>query len=273
MTTRRPHLVLASLLALPLLPGCDFEQPASRSEMRSAVAEVAILGEGEGTQTDIFELTTSFTLGKGAQAVAEEVRDFVRSQVECSEVLVEPGKLTIDFGDLSDNCVYRGRTYAGVVTVSFAEEDGKWVVTHTYEGVTGGRTTLDGTATVTWDGNERHIVTDLDFVTDRGEVNVNGDRVQTFSACEGAAAVCVTVEGSRDWTGPRGTWETDIIGVQARSIDPVPEAGKYVITTPDEKIVELAFERIDEDTIEVSVEGGRRPFVFHVTASGEIEDA
>ena len=117
---------LASILLCPALltlPACDlgsgFEpnDDASRSEMREAVVEVAELGDGLGAQDDVIELTTSFTLGQGAQAAAEEIRDFVRSQVPCSTVTLEPGLVSIDFGDLSDSCTYRGRTYAGVITV------------------------------------------------------------------------------------------------------------------------------------------------------------
>ena len=265
---------LPSVFALPLLglAACDFEQPATRGEMRDAVVEVALLGEGIGTQTQIIELTTSFTLGQGAQAVAEEIRDFVQSQLPCSQVTLEPGKVTIDFGDLSDSCTYRGRTYAGVVSVA-VEDLGETVqVTHTYEGVTGGTTTLAGTAVVEWDGNVRHVVTDLDFVGDAGDLHVEADRTQTFSKCEGIDAVCLTVEGERDWTGPRGSWEMDILDVSMRSIDPVPEDGAYAILTPQEKTIELSFSRVDGNTIEVSVEGGRRPLVFHVTASGQVED-
>lgn len=266
---------LPFVLSLPVaaLAGCDFEQPASRAEMRDAVVEVALLGEGIGTQTQIIELTTSFTLGQGAQAVAEEIRDFVQSQLPCSQVVLEPGKVTIDFGDLSDGCTHRGRTYAGVVSVEVEDLGDTVQVTHTYEGVTGGRTTLDGTAVVTWDGNVRNVVTDLTFVGDGGELTVNADRTQTFSACEGVDAVCLTVEGDRDWTGPRGSWEMDIIDVSMRSIDPVPESGAYAITTPQDKTVELSFDRVDGNTIEVSVTGGRRDFVFHVTASGQVDDA
>ncbi len=268
-----PHPVAVhSALALLVVSGCDLQQPASRAEMRDAVAEVALLGDGIGTQTQLVELTTSFTLGQGAQAIAEEVRSFVHSQIDCSQVSVEPGRISIDFGDLSDNCTYRGRTYAGVVTVEFEDRGETFGVTHTYEGVTGGKTTLDGTVEVEWDGNVRNVVTDLDFAGERGEVSVQADRTQTFTACADAKAVCLTVQGDRDWTGPRGSWEMDILDVKMRSIDPVPESGTYAILTPDDKTIELSFERVDSDTIEVSVEGGRRPFVFNVTAAGQVSD-
>lgn len=265
----------ASLCIVPAalsLSACE-PPPASRAEMREALVEVAELGDGLGAQTEIIELTTSFTLGQGAEAVAQEIRDFVTSQVPCSTVAVQPGQVAIDFGDLGDACVYRGRTYAGVVTVDIElTGDGGAHVTHTYEGFTGGRVTMDGTADVDWNGGERHIVTNLDFTSDTRTVTVESDRTQTFSACEGAEAVCVSIEGTRHWTADSGEWDMMIEGVEARSIDPVPEAGSYTVVNPNSREIGLSFSRVDEDTIEVTVSGGRQDIVFHVTAAGQIQD-
>lgn len=262
---------LAALVpALLLLPACDLGS-ATRAEMREAVVSVAELGDGLGAQEEIIELTTSFTLGQGVQAAAEEIRDFVESQVPCSVVTVEPGSVSIDFGDLSDSCVYRGRTFAGVVTVAVERADTGAQVTHTYEGFTGGRVTTDGTAVVTWNDGERHIVTDLDFVSDDRTTHVESDRTQTFSACEDAVAVCVSIEGQRTWTNDRGEWDMDIEGVHARSIDPVPEAGRYTVINPEGREIGLSFERVDGNTIRVNVSGGRRDVTFDVTASGQVE--
>jgi hypothetical protein len=268
---RKPSVPLF-LAALSIASGCIPLDDASRSEMREAVVEIAELGAGDGTQAEIVELTTSFTLGQGVQAAAEELRDFVASQVPCSEVTLAPGQLTIDFGDLSDACTYRGRTYAGVVSVQLEAQGDGYRVTHTYDGLTGGTVTLDGTATVDWDGNVRNVVTDLELRSDRGTWQVQADRTQTFTACPDAQAVCVDIDGERTWSGPRGDWEMTIDGVHARSIDPVPEAGTYSVLTPKGKTVELSFERIDADTIEVSVTGGRSDLVFHVTAAGQVSD-
>lgn len=251
---------------------CEPAEPASRAEMRDAVVEVAELGDGLGAQAEIIELTTSFTLGQGVQAAAEEIRAFVESQVPCSTVTVEPGRLAIDFGELGDACVYRGRTYAGVVTVDLDLAGEGAHVTHTYEGFTGGRVTMDGTADVHWSDGTRHIVTELDFTSDSRTVEVSSDRTQAFSVCEGVAAVCVSIEGSRQWTSPRGEWDMTIEGVEARSIDPVPEAGSYTVLNPEGHEIGLSFARVDEDTIEVTVSGGRRDLVFHVTAAGQVMD-
>lgn len=268
-TTRIASIVLAPTVLLTLV-GCD-SAPASRTEMREAVVEVAEVGQGMGAQDDVIELTTSFTLGRGVQAAAEEIRDFVQSQVPCSTVTVEPGSVSIDFGDLADSCVYRGRTYAGVVTVAIELPGDGARVTHTYEGLTGGRVTLDGTAVIDWSDATRHVVTDMTFTTHDATVTVQSDRTQSFRRCEGVDAVCTSVEGERHWQSPRGEWDMTIEGVEARSIDPVPEAGTYTVINPAGRELELRFSRVDDDTIAVEVEGGRRPVSFEVTASGQVE--
>lgn len=261
---------LAFAPALLALPACDLEPSASREEMREAVVEVAELGEGLGAQDDIIELTTSFTLGQGAQAAAEEIRAFVESQVSCSTVTVEPGRVSIDFGELGDACVYRGRTYAGVVTVDVELPGDGAHVTHTYEGFTGGRVIMDGTANVTWNGGERHIVGDWTFTSDERTIEVDSDRTQTFRRCEDVEAVCVSVTGERQWTSPRGEWDMTIEGVEARSIDPVPEAGLYTVVNPEGREIGMSFSRVDEDTIQVDITGGRRDITFQVTAAGQV---
>ena len=266
-------LALASSLPVLLLavPGCQ-PAPISRTEMREALVEVAALGDGLGAQDDVIELTTSFTLGQGVQAAAEEIRDLVQSQVPCSTVTVEPGQVSIDFGELGDACVYRGRTYAGVVTVAVELPGDGARVTHTYAGFTGGRVTLDGTAVVDWNGAVRHVVTDLALATDDGTVELESDRTQSFSRCEDVDAVCVEVEGERHWQSDRGEWSMSIDDVRARSIDPVPEVDTYTLSDSLGRELAMSFSRVDEDTIQVDVEGGRRPVAFRVTAAGQVQD-
>lgn len=274
MSTHRLAPVFASVVLASTafaLAACELA-PASRTEMREAVVEVAELGDGLGVQDDIIELTTSFTLGQGVQAAAEEIRDFVRSQVPCSTVTIEPGQVSIDFGELEDACIYRGRTYAGVVTVEVELPGDGARVTHTYQGFTGGRVTMDGTAVVDWNDAVRHVVTDMTFSTDDRTVELQSDRTQSFTRCEGVDAVCVAVEGERHWQSPRGEWDMSIEGVEARSIDPVPEAGTYTVVSPEGREIAMSFSRVDEDTIQVDIEGGRRPVTFQVTASGQVQD-
>jgi len=262
---------LAFASTLLSLAACDQSAPASRTEMREALVEVAELGDGLGAQDDVIELTTSFTLGQGVQAAAEEIRDFVRSQVPCSTVTVEPGQVSIDFGSLGDACVYRGRTYAGVVTVAVEPPGDGARVTHTYQGFTGGRVTMDGTAVVDWNDAVRHVVTDMTFATDDRNVALQSDRTQSFTRCTDVDAVCMSVEGERHWQSERGEWDMTIAGVEARSIDPVPEAGQYTVINPEGRELAMSFSRVDDDTIQVDIEGGRRPVTFQVTAAGQVQ--
>jgi hypothetical protein len=75
----------------------------------------------------------------------------------------------------------------------------------------------------------------------------------------------------RSWTGPAGRWDLAIDGVELRWVDPVPQAGSYTLATPFEKSMTLSFDRVDEDTIRVTVESGARSFEFNVTSRGVTE--
>ena len=67
-----------------------------------------------------------------------------------------------------DACTFRGRTWAGVVTVSYAVEGESTIVKHAYDGVTDGRAEIDGTAVVTRTQEQRHVVTEFVFDGPRG---------------------------------------------------------------------------------------------------------
>jgi len=261
-----PAVALTAVAALS--SGC-FEERATNAEFRQAMDEVVVTGEVASLQDGLVEITTSFTLADGAEAVAEEVRAFVESQIPCTEVTVPQARtLSIDFGELGDNCTYRGRTYAGVVTVSYEIQGDSVVVTHQYDGVTNGEATMDGSAVVTWTEDSRNVQTDFDFTISRGMIAVNSDRTQTLV---GGLGDGIQVDGTRNWTGPSGGWDLDINSVQMRGADPVPQSGSYVLTNPNDKEFTLSFERLDEDTITVTIAGPRREFQFNVTSSGDVQ--
>ena len=98
-------------------------------------------------------------------------------------------------------------------------------------------------------------------------------------ALDGDLLVGLAVEGTREWTSQRGDWELAIDGVEARWIDPVPQAGTYELTTPFTgrngvlKTATLSFARIDDDTIRVTIASGDKSFAFDVTAEGQISEA
>lgn len=258
------------LLACALVPACEIETVGA-TELRMAVDDVVATGQANSLEDGIVEITTSFTIGDGLLQVAQTVRSFVESQIPCSTVSSpDEHTLVIDFGTLDDACTFDGRTYAGVVTVAFEPGADSVVIHHEYDGVTDGRATLDGTAEVTWTEGSRHIVTSFDFTGPRGSFSATSDRTQTRI---GAIGEGITVEGERDWHGPNGDLHLDIEDVEIRAVDPVPQDGSYALTLPSGKQLTMTFERIDADTIEVRVEGGRRDRIFRVSSSGDVDEA
>jgi hypothetical protein len=90
---------------------------------------------------------------------------------------------------------------------------------------------------------------------------------------EGGLAEGIVVDGSRSWSGERGTWDLAIDGVEMRWVDPVPQAGTYTLSTPFDKVVQISFDRADEDTIRVTVASGKRDFAFTVSRLGVVSRA
>lgn len=261
------------VLATSALPACDLAE-GSAAEMRMAVDESVATGEAASLEEGIIEITTDFTIGQGLHDVAGYIRGLVESQIPCSTVESPAANtLVIDFGTTDDTCVYNGRTYAGVVTLSYSVDGDKVIVEHGYDGVSNGRVTIDGEATVTWSaaaggGIARHIVSSFDLTGPRGDFHSEADRTQTFSD---PGSGVFAVEGDRQWSGPRGdgsaTWQATI------DLDfAVPIDGAAEVHTPRGSVFDLAFAQIDEDTVEIRVTGGRRDHVFHVTSTGAVND-
>ena len=86
----------------------------------------------------------------------------------------------------------------------------------------------------------------------------------------GGLAEGIQVDGARAWDGEKGHWDLAIDGVQMRWTDPVPQAGSYTLTTPFDKSVSMAFDRVDDDTIKVTVTGPKHEFSFTVSKLGVI---
>jgi hypothetical protein len=102
---------------------------------------------------------------------------------------------------------------------------------------------------------------------DQKTVESSGDRLQKPLA--GGITEGISVNGSRAWTSTRGSWDLDIENVEMRWVDPVPQAGQYVLTTPADKKLTLSFVRKDVDTITVTLAGPKRSFTFDVTKAGD----
>lgn len=268
-----PALRLPASALLALASGGCFDTGASNLEMRAAVGEVVAQGQAQAIETEIIELTTSFTLGDGVQAIAEEIRTFIETQVPCSTIEIADDTLTIDFGTLDDACTYNGHTYAGVITVQVQVEGSKTIVDHTYSALTNGEITLDGTKVVTWEAKSRNVVTDYDFTTKEGKtIAATSDRTQTLLDEAAGLQGGIVINGERKWVGESGAWDLSIEDVEVRWVDPVPQAGLYSLTTPKDKVIDMSFERQDEDTIRITVDGGRRIRIYDVTQGGAVAD-
>jgi hypothetical protein len=266
--THPTRFLVPSLAVLTALPACDFGS-VSATEMRMAVDEVVVSGQAASLEDGVVEITTDFELGD-LRGILERIRNLVESQIPCSTIeATDDHTLVIDFGELADSCEFRGRTFAGIVTVSYEVVGDEVVITHDYDGVTDGRATLDGTTVVTWRERSRHVVTDFEVVAPRGDFASDSDRTLRPLGDPGDG---IEVDGVRNWHGPRGDWHLEIQDVEMRRIDPVPQDGAYVLTTAKGNEITMTFERIDDDTIEVRVSGGRRDRVFRVTSAGEVDD-
>ena len=264
---RTPSMALLGVCVGVL--ACDGDR-FTNAEFRAAIDEVVLTGDAVALQDGVVEITTSFTLAQGLEAVVQEVVAFLESQAPCSTVEVtSPGTIVIDFGELGDQCTYRDHTYAGVVTVSYEVGAGEVVVTHDYSGLTNGRVTLDGGAVVTWADASRRVQTEFSIDGRDRQVEIDSDRTQTLI---GGLGDGIRVAGERNWHGSRGTWHLDIDDVEMRGRDPVPQDGTYTLTNPDGKEMSMSFERVDEDTIEVVVTGGWLERVFRVTSEAEVSE-
>jgi hypothetical protein len=223
---------------------------------------------------EIVEITTDFTLGQAVADAADELAAFLQSQVECATVTLEDATLTIDFGSLDDACSYNGHTYAGVAVVTVeraAEAD--VLVHHEWIGLTNGEITLDGSADVAWTLDDATRQVDHDVLwsdAEHSDVHSTGSRLQ--SGIDGDWMEGIVIDGERAWTVDGATYALSIDAVQWRWDDPVPESGAYGLTIPSGKHADLWFERVDEDTIAVTLEGGRRTHIWHVSRAGVIEE-
>ena len=252
------------------LLGCG-EEPMTGTEARAAMDEAFTAERGLAPTAEPIEIATHFTIGGAVDTAADELRAWVESQIPCATATRDGNTLTLDFGDLADTCTYNGHTYAGVAAITIEKNDAaEVVVTHTWTGLTNGVVTVDGGATVTWSAADasRHVVHDLEWTDGARTVHATGDRTQTLIDPEAGLAGGIRIDGSRDWTADAGTWDLAIAGVEVRGVDPVPQAGGYTVTNPAGKAMSMAFSRIDDDTIEVTVTTGRWERVYEVSRDG-----
>jgi hypothetical protein len=263
-----------ALLALPLvLSACPKKDALTIAEAQESLEQASASSQAENFAAANVDISTNFTIGGALQDAATELKTFVATQLPCAEVTLAASTLTVEYGVNPGNCVYHGHTFSGTSAITITRNDmNDVVVDHRWTSLSNGVVELDGTAHVTWSSSDksRHVVHDLKWThlpTGRTGVG-SGDRTQT--ALPGGIAEGVQVDGTRSWSGARGTWDLAIDGVQMRWSDPVPQAGTYSLSTPYDKSVSMSFARVDTDTIKVTVSGPKRDFSFTVSRAGAI---
>jgi hypothetical protein len=271
---------LTAVLALPLLvlTACPREkdQPLTADEAMQALQQASDAGQAEGLTGASVHISTNFTIGQAVKESAAELGTFIGAQLPCAEVSLEDATLTVVYGAKPGNCTYHGHEFSGRHSISIQRnEDTSVQVHHEWSDFSNGTVLLDGTAHVTWNRldetrrvqHESHWAHIASGRTGTG----SGDRLQSVLA--GGLAEGIQVDGSRTWDGDRGHWDLAIDGVQMRWNDPVPQSGSYTLTTPFAKSVGMSFDRIDDDTIRVTVAGPKRDYAFTVSKLGAIAEA
>ena len=263
---------MAFVCALVLAAGCRID-PLTGEQAQAAVEESAIDSQASALTAASVEIATDFTIGRAAEQAAGQVRSFIASQLPCAAITLSGRELSIEYGKNPGNCSFRGHRFAGTHIVSIERDDADHVVVHhAWEDFSNGRVSVTGTAVVTWNVADpsRRIEHELTWtrLSDGRSGTGSGDRTQRPLAS--GLSEGFSVDGARAWDGKRGRWELDIDGIQMRWTDPVPQAGTWVLTTPEDKVVSFRFARIDDDTIGVTASGGDRSIELKVNKLGVV---
>ena len=241
-------------------------------EAKQVLEETKLVSQTSALTSSSVEICTNFTIGDAVQQAAEELRDFIQSQLPCAQITIQGGDtLIIDYGVNPGDCTYNGHTFSGSHTITIERNEQSAVqVSHTWEDFSNQVIELDGLATVTWDfsARTRHVVHDNHWtrLADGRTGNGTGDRTQ--EPLEAGILSGFRVSGERTWIGEGGEWNLDIDDVEMRWVDAVPQSGTYKLDAPFDKSVTVRFERITATQIKVTVEGPRNSFDFNVTTLG-----
>jgi hypothetical protein len=278
--------VLASTLFLSAsvgTTGCDFGQfdQLDGAEFRAALEEAVESGQVQQLENGVIEITTDFTIGDGIEQVRQHIEDVLAACASTHVTSMDDVTIHVDFGPASEPCAYQGKLYSGEVELVITHDDDSIDVAHTYRDLSNGTYTLNGTQDVSWTGNalevgavvERHIVSDLAWDGPRGHVDHQAERTMTFMDWLEGPTQRIRIDGEHQWQRGEDEWHLDVAQVELRLVDPVPQSGSYTLTLPNGKQAGLLFERVDADTIAVTMTGARRDRVFHVTKLGVIQEA
>jgi hypothetical protein len=244
------------------------DESLTLGEASQALEESKLSTQAEMLVGDSVEIATNFTIGDAVEAAAQELQAFIESQLPCAAITLEGATLTVEYGALPGECLYNGHSFSGthVITVT-RNGEGDVEVDHEWINLSNGIVEVSGTANVTWSLSQgsRHVVHELDWtrLSDDKSATGSGDRTQTVLS--GGLWQGIEINGSRAWDGEAGHWDLDIDGVEVRWIDPVPQSGSYTLTTPADKTLAMTFERVDTNTIHVTITNGEKDFGFDVS--------
>src|SRR5258706_8988439 len=216
---RMKYRVLGAALLTVVLGGCPRnknDDSLSYAEAQQAVEESSIASQAEGLTSASVEITTSFTIGQAVEQAAQQVHDFIVSQLPCAEVTVSGATLSVEYGKNPGNCTYNGHTFSGQQTITISKnEENEVIVDHTWTDLSNGRVKLNGNATVTWNFTEKtlHVVHTANWTRLSDGFNVTGEGDRTQTVLSGGLTEGIRVDGSRSWKSVRGQWDLAIDGV------------------------------------------------------------
>jgi len=263
---------------LPLAMLACNQQSLTHDEAVDALTESSLESQASAVTAAPIEISTNFTIGKAIENAAADLRGFLAAELPCATVTVQGATVTTEWGAAGGGCTYKGLTYTGTSSVTISRTDGATVeVDHAYADLSNGKVKVSGSAHVTWSATEhsRHVVHQLTWtrLSDNRTGTGSGDRTQTLLDPAQGLLGGIRIDGNRHWQGQRGQWDLAITGVEVRLQDPVPQAGAYQLTTPNNKTLTLSFARQAADVIRVTLTGPKRSFSFDVRETGTINDS
>jgi len=267
------------MLTVLILAGCLDDSHWDETQATTALDEAIASSKAENLAHKITEITTDVTMGERAEDAAADRAAWFKSQIPCSTATVEGSTLTIDFGTLKDGCVYEGKTYAGVLEVTWREaalDDPDPMddldVIHDWHGFTDGTVTLDGRTVVYWTSPSipSRVTHDLVWHDDERTVDQQSDVwIQRLAPEAGVTGYRPGVElnGWRLWEAEYGMVHLDIDAIEIRGMDPVPQAGTWRLRNDAGDVIRMHFDRVDADTIRVTIDGDGWTRVVYVTSA------
>lgn len=267
--------------------GCSPADELTAEEAKTALEQAAYATQVGALQADFGEISTSFTIAEGVEQAAQNLRDFWKSQAPCADVQLQGLTVTVQWGVKGAGCPWRGKTWTGTTATTLETiAQGQVRVRHDWIAFGDGIWSVSGTDTVTWQSNAGQASSGLQRSSTAswtatgvapqvaGKV-LSGTHTITHQLVDPAQGLAagVRIDGQRVWTTEQGSWTLKVSGIEARGADPVPQAGRYTLTNPDNKAISMSFARVDATRIRVEVSWGKHQFAFVVRQVGTIEQA